>query len=75
MISLAKDVSIVEINVKDEWIGNNLIQLNLRKKYGLNVIALKRGERVSVNVNPEQTLDKDCTLIVIANTAKLEKIK
>ena len=75
MISLAKDVSIVEINVKDEWIGNNLIQLNLRKKYGLNVIALKRGERVSVNVNPEQTLDKECTLIVIANTAKLVKLK
>ena len=32
MISLSKDVSIVEIDVKDEWCGKNLIELNLRKK-------------------------------------------
>jgi len=75
MISLSKDVSMVEIDVKDEWIGKNLIELNLRKKYGFNVVAVKKGEMVNVNVNPEQALDKDTTLIVIANTVKLGKLK
>ena len=75
MISLSKDVSMVEIDVKEEWIGKNLIELNLRKKYGINVVALKKGEEVSVSVNPEQQLDGDTTLIVIANTAKLGKLK
>ena len=75
MISLAKDVSMVEIDVKDEWCGKNLIELNLRKKYGFNIVAIKKGEKVTVNINPEQVLDAQTTLIVIANTTKLGKLK
>ena len=75
MISLSKDVSMVEIDVKNEWIGKNLIELNLRKKYGFNIVAIKKGDKVNVNVNPEQVIDEETTLIVIANTTKLGKLK
>ena len=75
MISLSKDVSMIEIDVKDEWVGKNLIELNLRKKYGFNIVAIKQGDKVSVNINPELALDKETTLIVIANTSKLGKLK
>ena len=75
MLSLSNDVSIVEIDVKAEWIGKNLIELNLRKKYGFNIVAIKRHENVNVNINPEQALDAESLLIVIANTAKLGKLK
>ena len=75
MISLSKDVSMVEIDVKDEWIGKNLIELNLRKKYGFNIVAIKKDGEVSVSINPEQALDGETTLIVIANVAKLGKLK
>ena len=75
MISLSEDVSIIEIDVKDEWHGKNLIELNLRKEYGLNVVAIKKDGEVTININPEECLDADSTLIVIANTAKLGKLK
>ncbi|MBQ4601640.1 MAG: TrkA family potassium uptake protein [Clostridia bacterium] len=75
MISLSKDVSLIEIDVRDEWIGKNLIELNLRKKYGVNIVAVKKGEQVDVNINPEQVLDAETTLIIIANTSKLGKLK
>ena len=75
MLSLSQDVSIVEIGVKAEWCGKNLIELNLRKKYGINIVALKRHGRVSVDVNPEELLDSEATLIVIANTARLARLK
>ncbi|MBQ2977126.1 MAG: TrkA family potassium uptake protein [Clostridia bacterium] len=75
MISLSKDVSLIEIDVKDEWCGKNLIELNLRKKYGFNIVAIKKGERVNVNINPEHPLEAETTLIVIANIAKLGKIE
>ena len=75
MISLSKDVSMIEIDVKDEWCGKNLIELNLRKKYGFNIVAIKKGENVNVNINPEQVLEPESSLIVIANTAKLVKLK
>ena len=75
MISLSKDVSMVEIDIKDEWCGKNLIELKLRKKYGFNIVAIKRGNKVNVNINPEQVLDAESSLIVIANTSKLAKLK
>lgn len=75
MLSLSKDVSIVEIDVKEEWVGKNLVELNLRKKYGFNIVAIRHGERVSVAVDPAAPLTKEMTLIVIANPAKLSRIK
>ena len=75
MISLSSDVSVVEIGIKDEWCGKNLIELNLRKKYGFNIVAIKKGENVNVSINPEEPLDAESSLIVIANTAQLGKLK
>ena len=75
MISLSSDVSVVEINVKDEWCGKNLIELNLRKKYGFNIVAIKKDENVNVSINPEEPLEAESSLIVIANTAQLGKLK
>ncbi len=75
MLSLSKDVSVVEIDVKDEWVGKNLIELKLRKKYSFNIVAIRTGERVNVNIDPEAPLNSSMKLIVIANTAKLAKFK
>ncbi|MBO7273630.1 MAG: TrkA family potassium uptake protein, partial [Clostridia bacterium] len=75
MISLSKDTSMVEIEVKPEWVGKNLIELNLRKKYGFNIVALREDKKVTVDIDPEAPLEKDVTLIVFANTTKLAKFK
>ena len=75
IISLSKEASIVEIDVKDEWVGKNLIELNLRKKYGINIVAIQKGDAVNTNINPEEPLEADAALIVIADAAKLEKLK
>lgn len=74
IITLSDEVSLVEIDVKSEWVGKNLIELNLRKKYGLNIVAVKKDDEVSVSINPEQRLDAEATLIVIANTVNLRKL-
>ena len=75
MVSLAKNVSMIELDVKTEWVGKNLIQLNLRKKYSINVVALRKGESVSVDIDPHAPLQSDDNLIVIANPEKLSKLK
>ena len=75
MVSLAKNVSMIELDVKPEWVGKNLIELNLRKKYSINVVAIRKGEAVSVDIDPHAPLQADDKLIVIANTEKLAKLK
>ena len=75
MIELSDDVSMVELDVKDEWAGKTLIELNLRKKYDMNVVAIRVGDKISTSVDPTLPLEKGSELIVIANTAKLQKLK
>ncbi len=75
MIELSDEVSMVEINVKDEWIGKTLIELSLRKKYSINVVAIRKGDLISTTVDPTLPLEQGTELIVIANTAKLQKLK
>ena len=75
MVSLAKNVSMIELDVKTEWIGKNLIELNLRKKYSINVVAVRKGDMVSVDIDPHEPLQAEDKLIVIANTEKLSKLK
>ena len=75
MLSLSKEVSIVEIEIKDEWVGKNLIELNFRKKYRFNIVAIRQNEKVNVAVDPTMPLTKDMILVVIANTNDLLKFK
>lgn len=75
IIDLSDDVSMVELTVRPEWAGQNLLQLNLRKKYGINVVAVCRGEKVDINIDPERPLQADTKLIVIAHTSELNKLK
>ena len=75
MIELSDDVSMVEIDVKDEWVGKTLMDLNLRKKYTINVVAIRKEGNINTAVDPLLPLEKGMQLIVIANTAKLQKLK
>lgn len=75
VMELSDDVSLLELDIKDEWIGKNLIELNLRKKYGINVIAIKMGESIEIDLDPTLPLSKEMQLVIIAQTSKLEKLK
>ena len=74
-IELSNDVSMLELNVKKEWLGKNLLELNLRKKYSLNVIAIKEKEKININIEPSAPLNDDMKLIVIGNKNKILKLK
>ena len=75
VIELSEDVSMVEIDVKPEWAGQTLVDLNLRKKYGVNVIALRQDDTLRINIDPAMKLNPAMKLVVIANAAKIKKIK
>ena len=59
--------------VAKEFLEGAVLVNNVRGVQGYT--GTYKGEKVSVNVNPEQPLSEDSTLIVIANTQKLGKLK
>lgn len=75
VMELSDNVSLLELEIKEEWLGKNLIQLNLRKKYGINVIAIKKGDEVMIDLDPTLPLNNNMQLVIIAHTSKLEKLK
>lgn len=75
MIELSNEVSMVELDIKEEWIGKSLIELSLRKKYSINVVAIRKGNQINTTVEPAMPLEKGMQLIVIADTLKLKKLK
>ncbi len=74
MIELSKNISMVELSPKPEWLGKTLRELNLRKKHSLNVVAIKTQNNIQIDIDPELPLEENSKLIVIANTKKLEKL-
>lgn len=75
MVELTDQVSLIELSVRPEWVGHNLIDLNLRKKYGINVVALQQGDSIQVTIDPTAPLTADQKLVIIADTDKLRKLK
>ena len=75
LIELSEDVSMVEMDVKAEWVGKTLLQLNLRKKYSINVVAIRKGGQLVTDIDPQFPLEQEMKLIVIANVEKLKKLK
>lgn len=75
ILTLSDDLSLVELTARDEWVGKSLKELNLRKKYTVNVVAFRKNGKITAPVNPEELLDKDTEIIAIVNTAKLSKLK
>ncbi len=75
VMELSGEVSLIEVPVKEEWVGKSLIELNLRKKYTINVVALKRGDAIDVTIDPAAPMQEGDFLVVIAETAKLHKLK
>lgn len=75
MVDLAKNLSLVEFEVRPEWVGKNLIELNLRQKYGINVVAIRENDMVSAEIDPRAPLASKMKLIIIADPKKLKKIK
>ena len=75
VIELSGSVSLVELDVRAEWVGKTLIELNLRKKYAINIVAIRRNGEIQINIDPNEKLKEDMQLVVISNSSALGKLK
>ena len=64
---------IFEVDVPPAWIGKSVGELDIRRKFDINIIALRRGGKTEFSVSPDMTLDDDCTLLVMGELRALQK--
>lgn len=72
-IDLSPDYSMVEVPVPDQWDGKTLKDLNVRVKYGLNVVGMIRDGEVRVNIRPDEPMNGEDIMIVIGENEMLAK--
>ncbi len=75
IMELSHGFSIIELDVLPDWVGKTLMELHLRRRFEMNVIAFRFPDRLEVNVDPNLPLTDDMALIVIASTENIKKIK
>lgn len=73
LIDLSPDVSIIEIKVREEWIGRSLVEINMRRMYQVSVVAIKREDGLDIDIEPDRVLLHNDMLIVIGNNENLKK--
>ena len=74
-IELAPDYSVMEVLALDEWVGKTLIEIDMRSKFGINVMAIKHEEDINISILGSYLIKKNDILIVIGNNEDLNKIE
>ncbi|MDY3281711.1 potassium channel family protein [Dysosmobacter sp.] len=72
-VELNEDYSIYELSVPEEWQGKSLMQLDLRKKYGINVLSVRENGALNMEVTPETVLTADKTVLVLGRYKSIQK--
>lgn len=73
MVDLTEEFSIVEVKTPREWFNKTLIELNVRKNYGVSIIAIKSNEDIDVNMDPYIPIKENSNLLVIGKIALINK--
>ena len=72
-IELGEKHAIIEIAVPGSWQGHSISELDIRRKYGVNIPGVKRNDKTDVNISPETVLDSSLTLLVLGEYTVLKK--
>lgn len=72
-IELDDDYSIFELEIPSEWHGKTVIQLNIRKKYGINILGIRENGRLNMNITPDTILDARKSILVLGNQQGIQK--
>ena len=74
VFELSTEFSMAEFPVPTEWVGKSLQELQLRESHDLNVIAIKVGDDVEINLDPVKPLEADWHLMAVGKNKVLERL-
>ncbi len=72
-ISLDEDHAIYEVSVPKEWLGKSIGLIDIRKRYGINIMAVKQDGKMSLPVTPNTVLSEGMTMLVLGERKSMQK--
>ena len=72
-IKLDDEHAIYEVDVPKEWLDKTIAEIDIRKKYEINIVAVKEDGKMNLNVKPDMVLTKDKSLFVLGEQKAIQK--
>ena len=74
-IALDNSVEIRQISVPESMLGASVMELNIRKKYGLNIIAVQNGHETNIEIAPDYRFREGDVLVVIGKIKNIDRME
>lgn len=72
-IEIDDNYSIFEITIPEHWIGKTVGEIDIRKKYKINIMALKINGKIDLTIHSDTLLEKDKTMLVLGDHKDIQK--
>lgn len=74
-IELSDEYGIIEVPAPHQWVGKSLKELNVRAKMGLNILAIKQGEKINVSPAADYEISEADIVVVLGGSKALEAVQ
>lgn len=72
-VELDEEHGIFEISIPDTWVGKTVGKLDIRKRYNVNIMALRCHGVLDMNISPDTVLEEYQTMLVLGNIKNIQK--
>ncbi|MCI8548990.1 MAG: TrkA family potassium uptake protein [Lachnospiraceae bacterium] len=72
-MELDKDHAIFEIQVPDSWNGRTIGHIDIRKKFNINIMGIKKNGKLELSISPDTVLESGETMLVLGRNRDLQK--
>ena len=72
-IEIDKQHAIFEVEVPKAWVGKSIGMLDVRKKFGINILGIKHLGKTDVSITPDTVLSEDITMLALGEYTALQK--
>lgn len=73
-IELDDDHAIFEVQVPKDWIGKTIGELDVRKKYSINIMGIKENGKMNLTVTPNMGITNSQTLLVLGTMKQIQRV-
>ena len=67
------DWAIFELMVPQDWYGKTVLEVDIRRKHGINILGVRTGGKISMNVAPDTVLPRDSSILVLGEEKSIYK--
>lgn len=72
-IELDNKYSIFELSIPESWRGKTILQLDIRRKYGINILGVRKNGSLDMNITPDTVLEPEASILVLGQQKAIQK--